>query len=308
MIKDYQKTKDFFSFFKVSLIILSLILFACYKEPEKIERKPSTLKVYTSLFAFEHFVKNILPDAEIESLIPKGVDPHQFEPSLKDIQNLYSANMIIYIGDTDLDRWIDKIKDELIQRGIRIIRLQDSLTLKKYHSSKELDPHIWLDPVISLEILKLIKNIIVELSPKGKDIINRNFANYEQKLKELDNAYRETLSKCILKDVISTHEFLNYLGARYGFTSHFIVQKPENEPSPKKIKMLKELIKKKGIVYVISEPEGEKIAKIFSQETGTKILNFNTYHTVTEKDYINAMKDNLKVLATVLKCEIKNGR
>ncbi len=295
------------SFPIVLVIALILIFLGCSKEPEKRkEKKLLTLKVYTSLFATEQFIKNLLPDAEVESLIPTGVDPHHFEPSLKDIQKLYSANMIIYLGDTDVDRWVDKVRDELNQRGIRLIRLQDSLSMKSYTSSKELDPHVWLDPLLSLEIVKLIKNNLLAITPDKKDLIEKNFSNYEEKLKEIDRAYRENLSNCAIKDVISTHEFLNYLSERYNFTTHFIVHEPEDEPSPKKVKKLKEIIKKNRIEYIITEPEGEKIAKALSQEIDVKPLNFNTYHTKTEKDYISVMKDNLQALAKALKCETKN--
>lgn len=304
----FLKMKKHLSFSLVFLIALTLILFACSKESEKKGKNIPSLKVYTSLFAFENFVKNLLPDAEVESLIPAGVDPHHFEPSLKDIQKLYSANMIIYLGDTDVDRWIDKVKDELTKKGIRVIRLQDSLSMKSYISSKELDPHVWLDPLLSIEILRLMKNNAIVLLPERKDFIEKNFSNYEEKLKEIDRAYRENLSNCAIKDVISTHEFLNYLSERYNFNSHFIVHEPEDEPSPKKVKKLKELIRKNRIDYILTEPEGEKIAETLSQETGVKPLNFNTYHRKTEKDYISVMKDNLKALSTALKCETKNAK
>lgn len=306
--KAIKKTKNSVFFLLFIITILSLMITACAKESKKEEGQIKTIKVKTSLFALEHFVKTLLPEAEVESVIPSGVDPHHFEPSLKDIQKLYDSSLIIYIGDTDVDRWIDKIKDELINKGVKMLRLQDSLSLIKYSSSKEVDPHLWLDPVLSLEILRLIKQSAIEILPNKREFIEKNFVSYEQKLKELDKAYRDVLSKCRLKDAISSHEFLNYLGARYGFNSHFIVHEPEDEPSPKRIKVLKELVRKNSIEYIITEPEGEKISKTLSQETGAKPLSFNTYHTKTERDYLNVMRDNLKVLATALKCEIKNGQ
>lgn len=300
----FREIKNILYYFVYLLIILSIFLLSCTSNKEKIEKKQQSLKVYTSLFVFEHFAKVIIPEAEVESLIPKGIDPHHFEPALKDIQKLHDAKMIIYIGDTDIDRWIDKVKDELIKKGIKIVRLEDSLTLKRYYFSKEIDPHIWLDPLLSREIINIIKEKAIEVSPEKREIIEKNLAVYEQKLKELDSMYKNTLANCTLKDVISTHEFLNYLSTRYGFNSHFIVHEPEEDLSPTKIKKLKDFIKKNSIEYIVSEPEGEKIARTLSQETGIKILNFNTYHSKSEKDYINVMQENLKVLAVALKCKI----
>ncbi len=281
-------------------LLLFTLLFSCTKKTEKQETAP---KIYTSLFAFEHFAEQILPNAEVESIIPAGIDPHEFEPSLKDIQKLHNATMVIYLGNTDVDRWIDKIRQDLIQKGVKVVRIQDSLQLKKYSASDEIDPHIWLDPIFAKEILKIIKEKAIEISPQNKYIIEKNFLSYEQKLKELEQAYNETLSDCKLKDVVSTHEFLNYLSARYRFNSHFIVHEPEQEPSPKHIKRLKELMKTKSIEYIISEPEGEKLARALSEETKAKILNFNTYHTKSNSDYIEVMKSNLNLLSIALQCK-----
>ncbi len=119
----------------------------------------------------------------------------------------------------------------------------------------------------------------------------------------MEQVYRETLSGCKLQDIVSTHEFLNYLSARYGFNAYFIVHEPEQEPSPKHIKRIKELMKNKSIEYIISEPEGEKLARALSEETKAKILNFNTYHTKSNSDYIEVMKSNLNLLSIALQCK-----
>ncbi|WP_353684062.1 zinc ABC transporter substrate-binding protein [Thermodesulfovibrio sp. 3907-1M] len=284
------------------LICFMIVFSSCSQKPEKISK---SIVVYTSLYPLAEFTKWIIPEAQVESVMPQGVDPHNFEPSLKDIQKLYRANMIVYLGNTDIDRWIDKIKDELTQKGVKVVRLQDSIQFKKYSSGNEIDPHIWLDPILTAEIIKVIKNAATEITPEKKDLYEKNFSIYETKLKELDNSYRQGLSNCSLKDVIITHEFLNYLSSRYGFTSYFIVHEPEQEPSLKRIKKLKDLMKQSSIEYIVSEPEGERIAKALSEETAAKILTFNTLHradTQHRLDYFQIMNENLKTLKTALKC------
>lgn len=280
-------------------LIFIFIVFACSQTKQNSDK----IKIYTTLYPLEQFSRWLIPDAHIEVLIPEGVDPHHFEPSLKDIQRLYTANMIIYIGDTDIDRWMDKIKNEIAHKGVKVIRIQDYVTLKKYSSGNEFDPHLWLDPLSVIEILKAIKNAIQEVSPEKRQVYEKNFQYYESKLRELDRAYKQTLSSCKKKDIIITHEFLNYTGARYGFNSHFIVHEPNGEPSLKKIKKLKDFMKKNSIHYIVSEPEGEKISRVLSEETQAKIMKFNTFHKRTEKDYLEVMQENLKTLSIALDCK-----
>lgn len=289
----------------VFLVIFSLSLCACEKREDKAQKTASTLdiRIYTSLFVFEEFAKSLLAEAKVESLIPQGIDPHHFEPSLKDIQKLHQANLVIYLGDTDVDRWIDRVSKELTQRGVRIFRVSDRIALKPYKSSKELDPHIWLDPESVAEIVKALKDEITAIAPQRKEVIEKNYLTLNNKINELIASYRETLRSCQLKEVITTHEFLNYLGLRYGFSPHFIVHEPKHEPSLRRVRQLKEIIRKNSIEYIISEPEGERIAKALSKETGVKILDFDTFHTKSSKDYFSAMKENLRVLSEALRCK-----
>lgn len=290
-----MKNRNFFFLF----LIFIFIVFACSQTKQNSDK----VKIYTTIYPFEQFCRWLAPHAQIEVLIPEGADPHHFEPSLKDIQRLYRADMIIYIGDTDIDRWIDRIKNELTHKGVKVIRLQDYVTLKKYFCGKEFDPHLWLDPLSVIEILKVIKNAIQEISPEKRQIYEKNFIDYESKLRELDRAYKNRLSSCKKKDIIITHEFLNYTGTRYGFNCYFIVHEPEEELSVKKIKKLKELMKKNSIEYIVSEIEGERIARVLSEETQAKILKFNTFHKKTEKDYLEVMQENLKTLSEALDCK-----
>lgn len=288
-----MKTKNL-----IFLFLILLFIFSCSQK-----QKGSKIKIYTTLYPFKQFSRWLIPDAQTEVLIPEGADPHHFEPSLKDIQKLYRADMIIYTGDTDIDRWIDRVKNEIIEREIKVLRLQDYIPLKKYSSGKEFDPHIWLDPLSVIEILKVIKTALQEISPDKRQIYEKNFLNYESKLRELDRAYKQTLSSCKKRDVIITHEFLNYTGQRYGFSCHFIVHEPDEEPSIKKIKELKNFMKKNSIRYIVSEPEGEKIARVLSEETGAKILQFNTFNKNSDRDYLETMQENLKILSEALNCK-----
>lgn len=296
VILRHKVPKNFLLF--LIFVCFLLIFTSCSKKTEK-----SDITIYTSLYPLEQFTKWIIPEANINRLIPQGVDPHHFEPSLKDIQKLYTAKMIIYFGNTDIDRWIDKIKNDLIQRGVKVIRLQDHINFKTYSSGNEIDPHVWLDPQLSIEILKIIRDVAKEGFPDKSEIYEENFSQYVSKLKELDEAYRKNISNCYLKDVITTHEFLNYLSARYNFNAYFIVHGPDEEPSLKKIKKLKELIKKNSIKYIISEPEGEKIARVLSEETKVEILLFNTLHGGSDRDYFAIMYENLKILKKALICD-----
>lgn len=85
-----------------SILIFSLILFGCVntetvsKESDKNNKE--TLTVYTTIYPLEDFTKKIGGDfVQVKSIYPPNVDAHSFEPSTKDMLNLASSDLFIYL-------------------------------------------------------------------------------------------------------------------------------------------------------------------------------------------------------------------
>jgi len=80
----------------------------------KIEQQSGTnssdkLVVVSSFFPIDEFVRNIGGGAVQSSvLVPVGVEPHEFEPTINQIQALNSADVLVY-NDFGLENWIQKI-------------------------------------------------------------------------------------------------------------------------------------------------------------------------------------------------------
>ena len=59
----------------------------------------SKVKVVASFYPIYEFVKEIGKDrVEAHSLIPVGIEPHDFEPTVQHIQNAENADLIVYNG------------------------------------------------------------------------------------------------------------------------------------------------------------------------------------------------------------------
>ena len=67
------------------------------------------LVVISSFFPIDEFVRKIGGGAVKSSvLIPVGVEPHDFEPTINQIQAVSSADVLVY-NDLGLENWIQKI-------------------------------------------------------------------------------------------------------------------------------------------------------------------------------------------------------
>jgi zinc transport system substrate-binding protein len=57
------------------------------------------VKVVASFYPILEFVKKVGGDrVEVSSLIPQGMEPHDFDPTVQQVQNAESADMLVYDG------------------------------------------------------------------------------------------------------------------------------------------------------------------------------------------------------------------
>src|SRR2546428_743374 len=90
----------------------------------------------------------------VQTLVPPGAEPHDYEPRPQDITALHAARVIIYNG-AGLETWLEKLRPEFPARGV-IVNASDGLPLVKGIDEREggaqgepparFDPHVWLDP------------------------------------------------------------------------------------------------------------------------------------------------------------------
>ena len=54
------------------------------------------------------------------------------------------------------------------------------------HDHGEFDPHVWISPILSIELATTIKDSLIEASPDKKDAFEQNFEELKKDLLELD--------------------------------------------------------------------------------------------------------------------------
>src|ERR687892_699608 len=75
----------------------------------------SKLKVVASFYPIFEFVKKVGGDrVEVSTLIPVGVEPHDFEPTIQQIQNAQSADIVFFNGLGFEGSWLNRINNDNI--------------------------------------------------------------------------------------------------------------------------------------------------------------------------------------------------
>ncbi len=300
---------------KVLIIFIAIILlFVCTgcSNAGSTDHNPNmVLKIYTTFYPMYYITDEIAKDkANIIQLIPSGVEPHDWEPTLKTMAELKKSDIFIYNG-AGMERWAEKIIKNLQESNVKVVEASKGIELIKGESnhSEDYDPHTWVSPVNLKVQAKNVLHALVEADKENKEFYE---TNYEILTKKLDGLHRDILEATKdfrIKIIVTSHEAFGYFAKEYGITQVPIRGiSPEQEPSPAKLAEIVRLCKENAIKYVFVEKfVNPKFSKVIADEIKGDVLTLNAAHGLSDdeikagQDYISLMYENLKNLEKALK-------
>lgn len=290
----------------------------------------SAIKVYTSIYPLEYVAKRIGGEhIEVTNMVPAGVEPHDFEPTAKDMVALSEANLFVYNG-SGFELWVEKAVEGLDKSKTTVIDATEGLELLKAeeggheehtagtetnpteseheHEHGEFDPHVWLDPTLLKAQAEKVKDALVQKDQAHSADYEKNFQQLAADLDQLDKEFKEMVAKAGSKEFMVAHSAFGYLAHRYGLEQVAISGvSPADEPSPAEMKELVEHAKEHNIKYVLFETlVSPKVAEVIAREAGLKTATLNPLEGLTEeeakagKDYLAIMRANMETLRTAL--------
>lgn len=272
-------------------------------------KQTNKITVTASYYPLYDFVKNIGKNkVEVVNITPAGSEPHDFEPSAKQLAFAYNSNVFIYNG-AYLEPWAD---DFLKDYKNTTVKSSNNISLIKLEENSNLyDPHFWLDPVAAIKIVDNILAGLIKASPENESYFTNNANAYKDKLTTLDKSFKEGLSSCQTDTAITSHEAFSYLSKQYKINLVSISGiDPSVEPDASKLAEISDLVKSKGIKYIFFESlVSPKLAETIASETGAKTAVLDPIEGFSEEDqqkgddYINVQQRNLQNLKTALECK-----
>ena len=262
------------------------------------------LQVITSanfLYEFSQNIGNEMIDVTL--LVPMGVDPHDWEPTIKDTERIHRSDLIITNG-IGYEHWIDSIHTSSYQ-GI-IIDTSDGILIDHTDDHTDdhgsLDPHIWLNPVYAQLQVKTIANALSISDPTNKNYYQSNAELYIKELDLLDSKIRNDLSEC-RTDFVTFHNAFSYFSKEYGLTQHTIISSNDShgEVTPQTLENIISTAKKYDIKVIFAEESSStKTSQVIADEIGGKVLVLSPLEITSNENYISKMTQNLENLKEAL--------
>jgi zinc transport system substrate-binding protein len=263
------------------------------------------IKVITSFFPLYDFAKHVGGNiVNVTSMVPIGIEPHDWEPTAQQVQYLRFADLFVYNG-AGIDKWAAKIETKLKVNASEGIPL-----LTDNHGNH--DPHTWLDPVLAKRQVELIRDALIKADPRDADYYVENAQSYINQLDSLDSNIKSVISTCTKSDFIAFHSAFSYFSNRYGLHQHTVLgQDPEGEIPPRTLEQLINFAKQYSIHIIYSEdlidPRNAQV--IANEIPNGKVMVLSPIEGVKPFElqagigYIEKMQQNLNNLKQGLDCK-----
>ncbi|MEY2995346.1 MAG: hypothetical protein RLZZ39_171 [Actinomycetota bacterium] len=253
----------------------------------------------------------VLDSGEVTVLIPNGIDPHEWEPSAKDVEAINSATLVVANGfdlEESLDDVLDSSESPVFFAAEHITPLDsaddhghahgdehdydsktdaDDHAHDDEHEHGEGDPHFWTDP---LAVAEVVEHLSEELATVGLDVSSRADVLIAD-LNSLDGEMSELLS--VIPDekrvMITGHVSMAYFAAHYGFELLGSVVpnlSTSAEASAANLAELKDVIADEGVSVIFAElgAPGDVVSAL-ADETGVRVVVLPTHFVPEDGTY-----------------------
>ncbi len=289
------------------LILASLLLTGC-----QAGQSPSPSSAGLKVLAVESFLADIAQNVagdrlQVDTLMPRDIDPHAFEPTPQDIARIAESQVLIANG-AGLEAWLEKTLQNAGGQHT-LIEAASGLTSRP---GSEGDPHFWLNPQLGVKYVENIRDGLSAADPAGKEVYARNATAYIQRLQELDGWIQQQVAVLppARRLIVTNHESFGYFADRYGFQIIGAILPSVStsaEPSAQGMANLVNNIRQAGVSAIFLETGANpQLAAQIARETGAKVISDLYTHSTTEAggkapSYIDMMKYDVTTIVEALK-------
>ena len=275
-------------------------------------------------------VRDLVGDAaSVAVLMPNGTDPHDWEPSAKDIEALNAADLVVANG-LDLEAGLVEALEEAEVAGIPVFHATDHLEVLEAeehghshdgdkvedeshsaeaddhsgegddHAHGEGDPHFWTDPLAMADI---IEPLAIALGEVGVDVANRA-DELVGELRELDGEVTTILGE-IRPDrrrLVTGHESLGWFAAHYEFELVGAVipsLSTAADVNAADLAELREAIEETGVEVIFTElGTPSDVVEALADEVGLPVVELATHLLPDDGSYRTFMIELANDVAT----------
>lgn len=235
--------------------LLILLIIVNYVNIAEATRDDNELLVIVTFNYIKPDVERLLCNGRVVGLVPEGVDPHNYQLRISDIELLKSADLIISTGHTSFEINIRNLVEsgELNARLIDIVVDIPGLKLLVNPSTGQLNYHMSIaDPINYMAFITHLYKVLLEIDPSNRDCYVRRYIDVSTVVFRDILTHRNSVNLYVIVD----KPFAQYLSEWIGLRVVWIFKPEEDyQPTPRDIDFVRELISNHRVnALVLTKP------------------------------------------------------
>ena len=212
--------------------------------------------------------------AEVTVVLPAGVDPHDFEPSAKQVAELGEASLVVANG-LGLEAGLADALESVDAGGGKVLSLGEKLSPIPFAGDEATpDPHFWMDPDRMASSARLVAQELASVTYISEEELLGSATAYAEKLALADEEIQEALFSVPdgRRTLVTHHDSFGYFAERYGFTVLGTVVpggSTQAEPSAGHLAELAAAVDSAGVPAIFSDASGsDELCVALAEEAG----------------------------------------
>ncbi len=296
----------------ISVLVLvgSILLAACRTTGNEEKSVVVTHSILGSI------VKELIgTEATVTVLMPDGVDPHEWEPSARDIEKVNNADLVIRNG-LGLEEGLQQTLDGAEKHGVAMFSTTDFIEIRYVGAGEGIpgddpdqqigapDPHFWVDP---MAMKRVVTALAAELKSSLEIDADSRARNLESRLEGLNSEITALAATVPIENrkLVTGHESMGYFAQRYGFTLIGAVipnLSSQAEVSAADIAALIELVRENQVKAIFTETgTNPAIAQAVADAIGAKVVELVTVALPPDGSYFAYMQNLAGTVVAALK-------
>ena len=254
-------------------------------------------EVVVTIAPLHSLVQGVMGDTGNAKLLVQGKkSPHDFQLKPSQMALLQQARVVFYIGE-NLETFLGRALESLPEQVDKVAMVdQPDMTIlavreggewenhehddhqegnaHDHHDHEELgDPHIWLDPINAIAMIKAITRELSKIHPQNRAVYKENALSMISKIEASDERVKSMLIPVKNTPFVVFHDAYQYFGERYGLSAvGSIVLEPGDAASAKRITELRQKVKETGAVCIFREPQfSDKLSLVVAEGATVKL-------------------------------------
>ena len=211
--------------------------------------------------------------AEPTLLVQGGASPHEYSLRPSEVRAINGATVVFWVG-ADLESFLvkplanvkTKVRAVALATAPGVERLavreggaweaEDAHEHQGHGHAASHDPHIWLDPMNAIAMVRQIVTVLGEVDPAHSADYRQNGERLTGRLEQLHQQLQQELTPVKDRAYVVFHDAYQYFERRYGLHSvGSVVLDPEQRPGARRVSEIQSRIRELKVRCVFSEPQ-----------------------------------------------------